>query len=180
MKVYVVTQGSYSDYHIEQVFLEREKAELYCKLHDTSGWGDHPELEEYDTYDDFVEEEKKSIKYLYSFKLDERGNIKTCYKEILDQIGYEWLNKEPWELPGKLKLSFRNDYPCVDKLIEVTANIVTNEIDDNKAIKIVEDYLAEYYYMCVEAGITPPWQRIEEPSWKVNRPPITTLSVNIE
>ena len=32
-EVYIVTAGDYSDYHIEVVFKDREKAEAYCKCH---------------------------------------------------------------------------------------------------------------------------------------------------
>lgn len=32
-EVYIVTAGDYSDYHIEAVFKDREKAEAYCKYH---------------------------------------------------------------------------------------------------------------------------------------------------
>ena len=33
MKVYIVTQGEYSDYHIEAVFTDKEQAKLYCAVH---------------------------------------------------------------------------------------------------------------------------------------------------
>ena len=33
MTVYIVTEGDYSDYHIEEVFSEREQAEKYVALH---------------------------------------------------------------------------------------------------------------------------------------------------
>lgn len=32
--IYVVTAGSYSDYHIEACFKDKEKAELYCKCNE--------------------------------------------------------------------------------------------------------------------------------------------------
>ena len=48
MKVYVVTQGSYSDYHISGVAIDRETAELI-----KARCYDDPEIEEYDT-DDFT------------------------------------------------------------------------------------------------------------------------------
>ena len=60
MKIYVVTSGSYSDYHIEQVFLDRKKAELYCKWHYNS------EIEEFETHDDMLDGELKSKdKYMF-------------------------------------------------------------------------------------------------------------------
>lgn len=33
-KIYIVTEGCYSDYHIEAVFKDREKAEHYCSCHE--------------------------------------------------------------------------------------------------------------------------------------------------
>lgn len=48
MKVYIATQGEYSDYHIEQVFLDKEKANIYARMHDC-------EVEEYDAHDDAFE-----------------------------------------------------------------------------------------------------------------------------
>lgn len=54
-KVYVITMGSYSDYHICAVALDREKAERLCEV--LPGWcGDVPEIEEWDTekYEDLL------------------------------------------------------------------------------------------------------------------------------
>ena len=53
MKVYIVTSGSYSDYGIHKVFLDKAKAKHYTKCHDF--WGDEPNIEEYDTYDDNID-----------------------------------------------------------------------------------------------------------------------------
>lgn len=47
-KVYVVTKGCYSDYHICAVTLDKEKAERLRKLFDGGGW-DEACVEEYDT-----------------------------------------------------------------------------------------------------------------------------------
>lgn len=53
MKIYVVTAGIYSDYHIERVFTDRKKAEEY-KL-----WlRDSNDVEEYDTSDDIFIQKK--------------------------------------------------------------------------------------------------------------------------
>jgi len=52
MKVYVVTAGCYSDYHIERIFTDKDKAEEYCK------WCyDSNDIEEYDI-DDNIELDK--------------------------------------------------------------------------------------------------------------------------
>lgn len=46
MKVYIVTDGAYSDYMIEKVFSNRAAAEEYRKWHNI-----HNEIEEYEVYD---------------------------------------------------------------------------------------------------------------------------------
>jgi hypothetical protein len=62
MKVYVLTAGSYSDYHIVAVFTERWKAEwlsdrLYSKR---SEW--YPKIEEYDT--DVIDDNRMQWEYM--------------------------------------------------------------------------------------------------------------------
>ena len=52
MKVYVVTEGEYSDYSIVKVFLNKEKAEKYAELYEkTDRYADCVNVEEYETYD---------------------------------------------------------------------------------------------------------------------------------
>lgn len=38
MKIYVITSGDYSDYHIDQIFLDERKAEDYVKYHQKDHW----------------------------------------------------------------------------------------------------------------------------------------------
>ena len=52
MKIYVVTEGEYSDYHIEGVFLTKEAADKYVKLHYPDVKYAYPNVEEYDTIDE--------------------------------------------------------------------------------------------------------------------------------
>lgn len=53
MKVYVVTEGEYSDYGIVKVFLDKEKAEKYAELYEkTERFADNVNVEEYTIYDD--------------------------------------------------------------------------------------------------------------------------------
>lgn len=53
MKVYVVTDGMYSDYHIEAVFTDRLQAELYCATHHANY------IEEYDADEHKFESDKE-------------------------------------------------------------------------------------------------------------------------
>ena len=48
MKVYVITQGEYSDYHIVGVTLDKEVAEKCVKVHSRERWS-NPRIEVYDT-----------------------------------------------------------------------------------------------------------------------------------
>ena len=57
MKVYVVTSGTYSDYMIRKIFLDKDKAEEYKK------WlPDSNDIEEYDTSDDDVVDKRYKIR----------------------------------------------------------------------------------------------------------------------
>lgn len=63
MKIYVVTEGEYSDYHICAVFDDKKKAELYCAVREEKDFldnkcyvfGDEYMIEEYDTDDIDIE-----------------------------------------------------------------------------------------------------------------------------
>lgn len=49
MKVYIVTEGSYSDYHIDSVFTNKEQAELRVATLELQGSYDCPDISEWDT-----------------------------------------------------------------------------------------------------------------------------------
>lgn len=56
MKIYIVTEGCYSDYHICAVFLSEEEAKIYCaKMCDADAFDDQYYIEEHDTDEDRVE-----------------------------------------------------------------------------------------------------------------------------
>jgi hypothetical protein len=60
MKVYIVTDGEYSDYMIERVFSNREAAEEYKKWHNI-----HNEIEEYEIYDEpFTKEDGEPAMFI--------------------------------------------------------------------------------------------------------------------
>lgn len=56
MKVYIVTSGEYSDYGIRRVFTDKERAELYCAMHESDY--DAPEVEEWDADDVEIDSSK--------------------------------------------------------------------------------------------------------------------------
>ena len=49
MKIYVLTQGNYSDYHIIGVFTDKEKADRMKELTATDDEYDHSEIEEFES-----------------------------------------------------------------------------------------------------------------------------------
>lgn len=50
MKIYIVTSGEYDDYAIEAVFLDKRKAENYCRYHTNGMWA--LKIEEHDSKDE--------------------------------------------------------------------------------------------------------------------------------
>jgi len=153
MKVYIVTDGCYSDYHIVAVFLEKEKAELYVKTHDfgqTSIFGSDMNIEEYDTRDDTIEGEVAEMKYVYAFNVDEEGTLSD--------------NCSVWEFDGDETgtpvLNGRAYYVCfTDKERESSVflynhdvfKIVLDYLDVDKATKVAQDMWAEFHYQSVES-----------------------------
>lgn len=55
MKVYILTRGSYSDYHISKVFLSKKQAQDYAKRFGTDHYNGDFSIEEWDTSDDAIE-----------------------------------------------------------------------------------------------------------------------------
>ncbi len=56
MKVYIVTDGEYSEYMIEKVFSNREAAEEYKKWHNI-----YNDIEEYEIYDELFTEGERAM-----------------------------------------------------------------------------------------------------------------------
>lgn len=71
MKVYVLTAGNYSDYHIVAVFTERWKAERVMDiLYGGQEWLYSPRIEEYDS--DVIDDNR--MQWEYSVWIDDNGN----------------------------------------------------------------------------------------------------------
>ena len=62
MKIYIVTAGCYSDYHIEAVFTSLRKAELYVAAHCNT---DNIDIDEYETADEKITDKHEVIGYLF-------------------------------------------------------------------------------------------------------------------
>lgn len=70
MKVYIVTSGTYSDYHIDGVFIDRKMAEVFCAVHhDADDMFDDIRIEEYDT-DDYLVTFRSEANLRYEVRID--------------------------------------------------------------------------------------------------------------
>lgn len=63
MKVYVITAGEYSEYHIERVFLDKEKAYRFAAVNRHIAAINNYRVEEYDCDDDNIETNNKTKVY---------------------------------------------------------------------------------------------------------------------
>jgi outer membrane protein OmpA-like peptidoglycan-associated protein len=66
MKVYIVVAGQYSDYHIERVFLDKEKADRYVELSQTMYNYDSPYIKTMETSDDYIIEKITYVDVYYT------------------------------------------------------------------------------------------------------------------
>lgn len=126
MKVYVITKGEYSDYHICGVALDEERAKILAKKF-SSRWDD-AEVEEYDT----EKWEEAASKNLYSIRFDEKGHVEHLEPACLDYYGGEDQVIPVLYGPGVLK-------------VEVLAE------DSQAAIKIAAEKRAKY--LAEQAGL---------------------------
>lgn len=79
MKIYVITKGSYSAYHICAVAIDYEKACILQKSF--SAEYDPAEIEKFDT-EDFKDIFAKKI--LYNIWFDSKGNVTNVFEEDMD------------------------------------------------------------------------------------------------
>lgn len=79
-EVYIVTEGEYSDYHIVDVFLDKEKAEFFARFHTDDG-----KVETYYTGDDEYIVKVETITF-YEICLNNDGTVKKCEMETYDCI----------------------------------------------------------------------------------------------
>ena len=62
-KVYVVTEGSYSDYHIVAIFSDKNNADIHAALISSNRVRDRAEVEEWDVDDVEIDTRQKIIRY---------------------------------------------------------------------------------------------------------------------
>ena len=86
MKVYIVTSGTYSDYMIRKIFLDKDKAEEYRK------WlPDSNDVEEYDTSDDDTIEKKYKVRVVLKWYPNKKEElIARSWKDCESDYNYNY------------------------------------------------------------------------------------------
>ena len=164
MKVYIITEGCYSDYHIEAVFTDKLKAEEYVKIRSDC------EIEKYDTLDDTYEIGKhKQTSY-----------ISVIYKKYLtsnkEEISIQVINTNDIEYPDIEEYPYNYKYFAYHDFysnkewnyIGVSLNYPNpNNLNQDdiegmrqKYLTICRDYIAKAYSLHDIDGYS--WEQIKE------------------
>jgi hypothetical protein len=157
MKVYVITSGSYSDYGIDKVFLDKEKAEKYVEL-SKDKW-DEPRIEIYET-DENDNAEIKPIKYVNVGYLKQKRyswegqgfKFKICTTNTIDDTEedvkqtYLWGNGNELHLQRVIKgdydegeLYLKYEKVCQDLMAKVSSLLNI----EGWTVKMVEEWLGQ-------------------------------------
>lgn len=123
MKVYIVTDGEYSDYHIEAVFDDRKKAELHAALHNCNC------VEEYDVNDCKIEGNTKY--YVVHYIEEGRGG-----ELYVDNIRYSTKREHGIETHRRSEF--------FGSTIRLMIRVSLEEHNEERALKIAQDMYAMY------------------------------------
>ena len=124
MKVYVVTQGEYSDYGIVGVAIDKKQAEYIAMVHNT--YNEPCYIEEYDTEEIKVDKDFEP-NWIVRFDTDEIKKV------------YPFTGKKPY----KVKEYGMNQ-----------CSVIVKAKDEDHAIKIAIDTLAQYKALKAELVLT--------------------------
>ena len=125
MKAYLITSGEYSSYMVENVTLDKEKAEkLTAYLNSRDKWSDY-RIEEYEI-DDFEVSSDIEVAYQYAYYTPARN------KNLRDHAFLSLI----------LKGTNKTHMECDNKGAMIV--VVLPEEDEKKAFKIATDMFAEY------------------------------------
>lgn len=117
-KVYIITKGAYSDYHICAVAATKEIAEKLRKIYsDEYSWAD-ARIEEYD-----LNEAKDDVRVFYDVTFAD-GKVSACFNEYGERESIQFFKGNKWQS---------------DRLI-----VSVRARDEDHAIKIAQDRRAEY------------------------------------
>ena len=138
-KVYVVTAGCYSDYHIDAVFKDKSKAEIYCSCHEDC------EIEEYDFSDDNIFTPFESVIINFDIYKDKNREDRISFR-------FRHLAKEDakWYMENRESVSvYDNDWISICLWRRLPNNYDENKIR-NKYTKVYQDLRSEILYLVSE------------------------------
>lgn len=131
MKVYVITSGRYSDYHIDAVAVDRDRAELLKKWYSRAeSWSGDAKIEVFDTDEDgLIRGEPRRV---WNFDINEKGVV--------------FDGKEEWTFEG----NFENQFGFSHGGLIFFAKVVARDKDVAKKIAIDTrtQMLAERFGLC--------------------------------
>lgn len=129
MKVYVITQGVYSEYCIRAVSLDKDEAERKCALLNRNvRCGEYCKIEEYDT-DDMIVETTEEVKRRFEL---------TVYRETMGAV---------WPIESRLTFEninkIQNSVYKTDGCIDIIATL-PKDTTEEQAKKIMLDRVAKF------------------------------------
>ena len=139
MKIYIITRGSYSDYHICGVAVDLKEAERLQNIN-TDEW-DMARIETYDTEDNGEIDGWLKHRYVFRFTVDKRyKNHKNAYDAVTIYDGEyckdDWLMAKRDEREGRIQTAYGiYHYVCVesDKPFSVVKKIAYDRYAEWKA-----------------------------------------------
>ena len=148
-KAYIVTSGSYSDYHIVAVFTDHEKAEHFLGVYNsTQHWAfSQAEIEEYTIGDDAVDVSTKEV--LVELNMFPTGDAVITHhlgEDVFCRLDRDELIERDY--PARHRLAGQK-YPVFRFMLEV--GDYKWGIDDKKIRKIAYDRFAQF--KAAQAGI---------------------------
>ena len=139
--VYIVTSGEYSDYGIDAVFQDRNKAESYCKCHPDA------EIEEWELFDDNIYT-PYNVVYIHMDILENNGqridfNFQTLSKE---DANYYMTNNDSVTV-------FSSNHIDIH-LIRMLPQNYDKENIENKYTKVFYDLIPEIKSVISDVGLS--------------------------
>lgn len=141
MKLYVVTQGEYSDYHIEKIFLDKKKAENYAEYHSTYYY--KAQVEEWETGDEDYEIIKNgyycvSLNYMlfqdarfkWFYKLSHYQVEKTYKKDHIEKETINQFSRDDIEFSiFRYVKDEVSQEEAIEKVVKIAQDILTFVLD---------------------------------------------------
>ena len=138
--IYIVTSGDYSDYSIDAVFQDKNKAEAYCKCHPDAG------IEEWEFFDDNIYTPYNVV----CIDMDISGNAKKIY------FNFQTLSKEDadYYMANQDRVTVYDAQHISLYLIRILPKNYNKENIKDKYTKVFYDLISEIKYVLSDIGLS--------------------------